>query len=197
MSRRLCDRVNRRRPSQSFRKWSRMSLCCPLVKERKLCLKPLSMKKVQVHGEPPPPKKGLSRHKDSRHQKVPWHGPFPQGQERVWGRRGHWDSVWACGYSLGNSQNSSYRDCESLARRASFHCCRPCSGNWPGSSHTLYNEKRQANVMVEYPVEEAETLLDSKLTAAQTSLKQVDEDLAYLKEQITTMEVELLLWLWL
>ncbi len=43
--------------------------------------------------------------------------------------------------------------------------------------------------MVEYPVDEADALLDSKLTAARTSLKQVEEDLAYLKEQITTMEV--------
>jgi hypothetical protein len=49
----------------------------------------------------------------------------------------------------------------------------------------------QANVMLEYPVQEALDLLDSKLKSASTSLVQVDEDLEYLKEQITTMEVNM------
>ncbi|KAH0529511.1 hypothetical protein TsFJ059_004247 [Trichoderma semiorbis] len=46
-----------------------------------------------------------------------------------------------------------------------------------------------ANVMLSYPVDEAETLLTSKLSAAQTSLSNCEEDLDFLREQITTMEV--------
>ncbi|KAK3179971.1 peptide chain release factor 1 [Lecanicillium sp. MT-2017a] len=46
-----------------------------------------------------------------------------------------------------------------------------------------------ANVMLSYPIDEAETLLDSKLKAAQTSLSNCEEDLDFIREQITTMEV--------
>ena len=48
-----------------------------------------------------------------------------------------------------------------------------------------------ANVMLEYTTEEANELLTSKLKAANTSLEQVLEDLEYLREQITTMEVNI------
>ncbi|KAK0379483.1 prefoldin subunit [Colletotrichum melonis] len=47
----------------------------------------------------------------------------------------------------------------------------------------------QANVMLSYPVDEAETLLESKLSTAKTSLSNCEEDLDFLREQITTMEV--------
>lgn len=43
--------------------------------------------------------------------------------------------------------------------------------------------------MLEYPVEEAADLLSSKLEGALKTLKNTDEDLAYLRDQITTMEV--------
>ncbi|KJZ76791.1 Putative prefoldin subunit 3 [Hirsutella minnesotensis 3608] len=46
-----------------------------------------------------------------------------------------------------------------------------------------------ANVMLSYPIEEAETLLRSKLATAKTSLQNCEEDLDFLREQITTMEV--------
>ncbi|VUC23670.1 unnamed protein product [Clonostachys rosea] len=46
-----------------------------------------------------------------------------------------------------------------------------------------------ANVMLSYPIDEAEVLLGSKLTTAQTSLSNCEEDLDFLREQITTMEV--------
>ncbi|KAK2589857.1 peptide chain release factor 1 [Conoideocrella luteorostrata] len=46
-----------------------------------------------------------------------------------------------------------------------------------------------ANVMLSYPVDEAEVLLTSKLATAQTSLSNCEEDLDFLREQITTMEV--------
>ncbi|KXL47214.1 hypothetical protein M433DRAFT_142603 [Acidomyces richmondensis BFW] len=46
-----------------------------------------------------------------------------------------------------------------------------------------------ANVMLSYPLNEAEDLLVSKLKAAQSSLANCEEDLDFLREQITTMEV--------
>lgn len=48
-----------------------------------------------------------------------------------------------------------------------------------------------ANVMLEYPIDEAKQLLDSKLKSAMLSLVQVKEDLEYIREQITTMEVNM------
>ncbi|MCJ1233826.1 peptide chain release factor 1 [Varicellaria rhodocarpa] len=46
-----------------------------------------------------------------------------------------------------------------------------------------------ANVMLAYPLDEAETLLDSKLTTAKQNLSNCEEDLDFLREQITTLEV--------
>lgn len=46
-----------------------------------------------------------------------------------------------------------------------------------------------ANVMLTYPLEEAIDLLSSKLTGAETSLQGADADLEFLRDQITTMEV--------
>lgn len=43
----------------------------------------------------------------------------------------------------------------------------------------------QANVMLAYPIPEAETLLTSKLEAARASLSNCEEDLDFLREQIT------------
>ncbi|PVU97925.1 hypothetical protein BB561_000179 [Smittium simulii] len=48
-----------------------------------------------------------------------------------------------------------------------------------------------ANVMLEYSLEEAEKLLQSKLVSANLSLKNVNEDLDFLRDQITTMEVNI------
>ncbi|KAL1884115.1 hypothetical protein VTK73DRAFT_6784 [Phialemonium thermophilum] len=46
-----------------------------------------------------------------------------------------------------------------------------------------------ANVMLAYPIDEAETLLLSKFKTAKESLMNCEEDLDFLREQITTMEV--------
>ncbi|KAJ1325806.1 Prefoldin subunit [Microdochium nivale] len=46
-----------------------------------------------------------------------------------------------------------------------------------------------ANVMLSYPVAEAEELLTTKLATAQKSHSNCEEDLEFLREQITTMEV--------
>ncbi|KAG8162489.1 hypothetical protein KVR01_008254 [Diaporthe batatas] len=46
-----------------------------------------------------------------------------------------------------------------------------------------------ANVMLAYPIDEAETLLADRLSKAQKSLEDCEEDAEFLREQITTMEV--------
>jgi len=55
----------------------------------------------------------------------------------------------------------------------------------------------QANVMLSYPVDEAEELLSSKLAAAKLNKSNCEEDLDFLREQITvglrTGHVQLLL----
>lgn len=44
---------------------------------------------------------------------------------------------------------------------------------------------RQANVMLAYPIPEAEELLQTKLSTAKQSLSNCEEDLEFLREQIT------------
>ncbi|KAJ2711909.1 hypothetical protein H4R19_003025 [Coemansia spiralis] len=48
-----------------------------------------------------------------------------------------------------------------------------------------------ANVMLEYTTDEAQELLASKLSVARTSLESAVEDLEFLRDQITTMEVNI------
>jgi len=45
--------------------------------------------------------------------------------------------------------------------------------------------------MVAYPIEEAKELLTQKLSSQETSMKTCQEDLEFLREQITTMEVNI------
>ena len=46
--------------------------------------------------------------------------------------------------------------------------------------------------MLEYPIDEAEQLLTRNLSQAQSSLKQVEEDLDHIRDQCTTLEVGIL-----
>ncbi|KAI9643642.1 peptide chain release factor 1 [Ciborinia camelliae] len=46
-----------------------------------------------------------------------------------------------------------------------------------------------ANVMLSYPIDEAEELLSKRLAAAKQSFSNCEDDLDFLREQITTMEV--------
>lgn len=48
-----------------------------------------------------------------------------------------------------------------------------------------------ANVMLEYTLDEAEALLSKNLDAANRNLTQIDIDLDYLRDQITTTEVNM------
>lgn len=45
--------------------------------------------------------------------------------------------------------------------------------------------------MLEYPITEARDLLQSKLDTAKKTMGQVDEDLEFIRDQITTMEVNI------
>jgi len=46
--------------------------------------------------------------------------------------------------------------------------------------------------MLEYTTEEAKTLLEEKISTAEKSLNNIKEDLEFLRNQITTMEVSIL-----
>ncbi|KAK3578082.1 hypothetical protein CHS0354_006737 [Potamilus streckersoni] len=48
-----------------------------------------------------------------------------------------------------------------------------------------------ANVMLEYNLNDADTLLSKNLDAANKSLQQVDDDLSYIRDQTTTCEVNM------
>ena len=50
----------------------------------------------------------------------------------------------------------------------------------------------QANVMLEYTLDDADDLLEKNLSAAVKTLAQVDEDLGFLRDQMTTLEVSIL-----
>merc|ERR1712212_1148671 len=48
-----------------------------------------------------------------------------------------------------------------------------------------------ANVMLEYDIEDADELLQSNLQAAESNLSSLNDDLCYLRDQITTTEVSM------
>lgn len=48
-----------------------------------------------------------------------------------------------------------------------------------------------ANVMLEYEIDDAESLLTKNLTVAQNNLTELDDDLNFLRDQITTTEVSI------
>merc|ERR1712142_1051547 len=48
-----------------------------------------------------------------------------------------------------------------------------------------------ANVMLEYSLNDAQSLLEKNLTMANTSLTQVEDDLGFLRDQTTTLEVNM------
>ena len=49
--------------------------------------------------------------------------------------------------------------------------------------------------MLEYPIPAAEKLLSQNLAQAESSLQQVDEDLDHIRDQSTTLEVGILLFI--
>ena len=70
------------------------------------------------------------------------------------------------------------------------------SGKQSGISHgmTLINLFYiwQANVMLEYDIDEAEKMLNSNLESANKTLETVENDLGFLKDQYVTTEVSIL-----
>ncbi len=71
-----------------------------------------------------------------------------------------------------------------------------------GSKDTRTSERSavanvlQANVMLSYPIAEAEELLASKLASAKLSFSNCEEDLDFLREQITVGHTRPLLTMW-
>jgi hypothetical protein len=61
------------------------------------------------------------------------------------------------------------------------------------SSLTSRSLSHQANVMLSYPIPEAEELLANKLSAAQQSLSNCEEDMDFLREQVTVRYILLFL----
>lgn len=53
----------------------------------------------------------------------------------------------------------------------------------------------QANVMLEYNLDDAEKLLEKNYDAASRSLAQVEDDLGFIRDQTTTLEVSILFFL--
>lgn len=50
----------------------------------------------------------------------------------------------------------------------------------------------QANVMLEYDIDEAQALLEKNLSTATKNLDSLEEDLDFLRDQFTTTEVSIL-----
>lgn len=50
----------------------------------------------------------------------------------------------------------------------------------------------QANVMLEYDIDEAQALLEKNLSTASRNLETLEEDLDFLRDQFTTTEVSIL-----
>jgi hypothetical protein len=53
------------------------------------------------------------------------------------------------------------------------------------------SNKTQANVMLSYPIDEAEELLTTRLATAKLNLSNCEEDLDFLREQITVSQIKL------
>ena len=51
----------------------------------------------------------------------------------------------------------------------------------------------QANVMLEYDIDEAKALLTRNIDTAKCNLSEVEKDINFLRDQITTTEVSILL----
>ncbi|KAG5439729.1 hypothetical protein PCANB_000011 [Pneumocystis canis] len=60
-------------------------------------------------------------------------------------------------------------------------------------NNTLYVKASipAANVMIEYPIPEAIEFLQSRISIAKASLKKYEEDLEFIRENITTLEVNI------
>ena len=56
---------------------------------------------------------------------------------------------------------------------------------WDGKMPGQVADSQQANVMLSYPINEAEELLSSKLATAKQNMANCEEDLDFLREQIT------------
>uniref|UniRef100_A0A8D1F671 VHL binding protein 1 n=2 Tax=Sus scrofa TaxID=9823 RepID=A0A8D1F671_PIG len=72
---------------------------------------------------------------------------------------------------------------------------RRLKGQIPEIKQTLeilkYMQKKKANVMLEYDIDEAQALLEKNLSTATKNLDSLEEDLDFLRDQFTTTEVNM------
>ncbi|XP_073655543.1 prefoldin subunit 3 isoform X3 [Tursiops truncatus] len=72
---------------------------------------------------------------------------------------------------------------------------RRLKGQIPEIKQTLeilkYMQKKKANVMLEYDIDEAQALLEKNLSTATKNLDSLEEDLDFLRDQFTTTEVNI------
>lgn len=66
-------------------------------------------------------------------------------------------------------------------------------GNWSAHFFLGHLVLLQANVMLEYDIDEAQTLLEKNLGTASRNLESLEEDLDFLRDQFTTTEVSILI----
>lgn len=92
------------------------------------------------------------------------------------------DQLRAQRHPLRKSKPRECRRSLSLARRTSFPSTHAHTG---ARGEGLTQLRKQANVMLAYPIPEAEALLEQKLEAARQSLRNCEDDLDFLREQIT------------
>ncbi|RXK37732.1 prefoldin subunit [Tremella mesenterica] len=111
----------------------------------------------------------------------------------------------ALGEEISDSENSDIEDSDELSEEeeegeGSERKGKPKLKTLFELNDTLYAEAELeetdevgiwlgANTMLMYPLAEAEQLLSDKLSAAKQSLKEVIEDLEWIREQVTVMEV--------
>ena len=69
------------------------------------------------------------------------------------------------------------------------HASIPLPSSSTGTSESEIYLWLGANIMVSYPLPDAESLLSDKLTKARESLRTSEEDVEFLREQITGLEV--------
>jgi uncharacterized protein YdcH (DUF465 family) len=70
-------------------------------------------------------------------------------------------------------------------------CFRVCVGAVFNLNIRGADKRRQANVMMEFDVREALALLESKDALVRKEMQSLAEDVDFLKDQITTMEVNI------
>jgi hypothetical protein len=135
----------------------------------------LHRQKIPIHGSQHPKASGRVEREDTRHPKDPGHGSIPEETEGL--------STCLSFKSIPCSYLLLQPDAEPLETTFELNDTLYAKALVPPTEEVYL--WLGANVMLAYPIAEAETLLESKLSAAQQNLENCEEDLDFLREQIT------------